>query len=227
MPSPTREGLQALLERRTELFGALKPGRESFARAARSLLDEERSSRPALMAHAVALCPLAGFVDRGKGRVGCLGHPASTGGPDLRDCGSFGALTCEAFRCDATDAPTEEEAALVRDACGDWFLYGLAITDVDLVRACLSAVSVAAGRPLRAGDLRSAGSLRALRCLFALKEISPKVFAARPTTSVALVEERVLGAVGLPVDDEGRARVRDLAGVVAAALAAPEARVAG
>ena len=221
----TRADLAALLKRRTQTFRGLTPTREAFAQSARALLADERSATSGRMVDAVGLCPLAGFLDRDGTLVGCLGHPRSTGGPDLRDCGSFGALTCEAFGCDtARDALSREERELVRDACGDWFLYGLVITDREFVRACLSAARAAAARELR---LSSAAARRCLRPLFLLKEEAPRVFGERGKAVPTSAEERVLLAAGIPFGAEATDKVRALAREAVAALAALEPDVAG
>ncbi len=138
---------------------------EGFREAARRLA----ASEPEPLFPSVRICPLLGWLDTGRTRVGCLAHPA-TGGRDLRDCGAYDARTCETFLCPSHAWLAEEEAAIVDRVCADAHLYGLVVTDVPFVRAALGAVSELVGarverRHVEAGPFRSA-----LRRLLAMKE---------------------------------------------------------
>lgn len=119
---------------------------------------------------AVRICPLLGFLDREETRLGCLAHPAATGGADLRDAGVYDARTCEGFFCPSHSWLSEDEAALAALACGDAYLYGLVVTDVPFLRAALAAAGEAAGTRVELRHLRRPALRRALRALFALKE---------------------------------------------------------
>ena len=168
-----RELLRGQLARRSAIFTPLERSRTAFADAARTLRREEGSDQQRLD-EASPLCALLGFVDAAQTRIGCLGHARVTGGVDLRDCGTYSsATTCEEFSCPAVDAISPGEAELVRDACADWYLYGLVITDVPFVRGCLKLIVAARGGPVPLERLRSPAALSALRSLFALKEELP------------------------------------------------------
>jgi hypothetical protein len=118
----------------------------------------------------VRVCPLLGFLDEGETRVGCLGHPAATGGPDLRDCGTYDAGICETFLCPSHAWLTEEEAALAEATSGDFHLYGLVVTDVPFLRAALGAVADRVGARVELRHLVHPPFRAALRELLALKE---------------------------------------------------------
>jgi hypothetical protein len=117
---------------------------------------------------------MLGFLDAERSRVGCLAHPLVTGGADLRDCGVYNANTCQTFECPSfiwLDAP---QARLVRAACADWYLYGLVITDVELVRGCLRLLADERGGAVDPDALvAKPEALAAVRALFALKETAP------------------------------------------------------
>ena len=161
----TRAAVESRLRERFEAF-VDKPT-EAFAVSARAMAAARRSGEA--VGGALGQCALAGFLDREGRRVGCLGHASVTGGRDCRDLGSFGAFTCEGFRCPSVGAATDDEIALARDG-SDWFLYGLVITDLAFLRECLEAVRAAAGRALAPADLEDPGTCAAVRSLFALKE---------------------------------------------------------
>jgi hypothetical protein len=166
-------------------------------------------SEPDPLFSSVRVCPLLGFLDDAETRVGCLAHPAVTGGPDLRDCGAYAAQTCATFLCASHFWLSEEEASLVADACADAHLYGLTVTDVPFVRATLAAVAERVGARVERGHLVVPAFRRAVRDLFALKELlepgSAGLFGAfRPDAEGEPVPRRIddpaMGREGSPYD---------------------------
>jgi len=162
----SRPAVRADLLRHTRALAGTKPTREAFRAAAAALA----AKAPAPLFPSVRVCPLLGFLDAEGTRVGCLAHPLATGGPDLRDCGAYDRVTCDAFLCPSHAWLSEEEAALAADACGDFYLYGLVVTDVPFLRACLSAVAVAVGARVERRHLDRPSFAAALRRLLAAKE---------------------------------------------------------
>lgn len=158
------------LNRRTETIRALPKEPEAYARAARSLRRWDKD--PLFLP--VRLCPLLGFVDEARARVGCLAHPAVTGGVDLRDCGAYDARTCASFECPSflwLDGP---QVHLVRAACPDWYRYGLVITDVEFVRSSMKLVFDRLGAAIDLETIMAhPAALAATAALFALKETAP------------------------------------------------------
>jgi hypothetical protein len=128
------------------------------------------ATEPPSVFPSVRVCPLLGWLDEGRTRIGCLAHPASTGGVDLRDQGVYDASICESFLCPSHSWLGEDEAELVDFTCGDAWLYGLVVTDVPFVRAALEAVGRMAGTRLERRHLERPAVREALRRLFALKE---------------------------------------------------------
>lgn len=144
----------------------------AWQEAARELLAARRSEP---MFSAVRVCPLLGFLDNERQRVGCLAHPLTTGGVDLRDCGVYRASVCETFTCPSFGWLTDAQARLVRAACADWYLYGLVITDVEFVRGCLRLLEWELAGPARPELLmEQPETLAAVRRLLALKETAPR-----------------------------------------------------
>lgn len=162
----SRGAVAAELARRTRALAVLPRTAAAFREAAAAL----GSGAPPPLFPSVRVCPLLGFLDEGGTRVGCLAHPAATGGVDLRDCGAYDAATCEAFLCPSHSFLSEEEAALAAPGCGDWHLYGLVVTDVPFLRACLSAVAARSGARVERRHLAHPPFRSALRRLLALKE---------------------------------------------------------
>lgn len=167
----TRSAVTKELRRHTDLLSRTPRTKEAYAAAAEHL--KEHQPPPAFSD--VRVCPLLGFLDGGQEqRVGCLAHPKHTGGVDLRDCGVYRAEICEGFECPSHLWLTADEARLIHEACrGDWYLYGLVITDVDFFRAAMKLLARLMGEDVPAARLLADGrpaTWTALRRVLALRE---------------------------------------------------------
>jgi len=163
---PSRAAVRAELARRTDALAPVPRTPEAFRAAAAAL----GADGPEPLFPSVRVCPLLGFLDAARTRVGCLAHPLATGGPDLRDCGVYDASICETFYCPSFSWLSEEEAALAEAACGDFHLYGLVVTDVPFLRAALAAVAARTRASVELRHLDHAPFRAALRRLLATKE---------------------------------------------------------
>jgi hypothetical protein len=162
--------VRALLARRTRALAGVPRTARAFAAAARALAEREEAP----LFPSVRICPLLGFLDDAATRVGCLAHPVATGGPDLRDCGAYDTAICEGFFCPSHAWLSEEEAEIAERACGDFYLYGLVVTDVPFLRAALAGVAALAGTRVEARHLARAPFRAAFRRVLALKaELAP------------------------------------------------------
>ena len=238
----SRAALTRSLRRRTETIRPLPKEAEAYRGAARSLRrwDKDPLFPP------VKLCPLLGFLDEEEKRVGCLAHPLVTGGVDLRDCGAYNASTCASFECPSFLWLNAPQARLVRAACADWYLYGLVITDVELVRGTVKLLEAATGGPVDLDQIIEVpDALEAARRHFRLKEEAPN----RPEDAAIFgrferdehgepasrtIDYGALGATSAPEDDlilclgyapassaelqAARKLVRDSIGAIVAAL---------
>jgi hypothetical protein len=163
----SRAALTSVLDRQTDAARGAPKTREAWRAVAEEL--QRLQSAPAY--REVRVCPLLGFLDGDRSRVGCLAHPLQTGGVDLRDCGVYSARVCQDFECPSFIWLTPDQARLVRAACPDWYLYGLVITDVELVRAALGLVERSLGAAVDPDAIVGCPpALEALRGLFQLKE---------------------------------------------------------
>ena len=153
------------LWRRTRRLARAERTPAAFQEAAAELA----AGGPEPLFPSVKICPLLGFLDAAGTRVGCLAHPLVTGGPDLRACGVYDVVTCEAFLCPSHAFLSEEEAGLA-EAAGDWYLYGLVVTDVPFLRAAVAAVAALTGARLERRHLDHPPFRRAFTALLALKE---------------------------------------------------------
>jgi hypothetical protein len=164
---PSRAAVAELLDRRTAALASVPRTPEAFRAAAARLREEEAAP----LFPSVRVCPLLGWLDAERTRAGCLAHPLATGGADLRDCGAYDAGICASFFCPSHAWLSEDEAALVAQACaGDAYLYGLVVTDVPFLRAALAGVAALTGARVARRHLDGGRFLGALRRLLALKE---------------------------------------------------------
>jgi hypothetical protein len=163
----SRAAVHALLERRTTALAGVPATAEAFRAAVAGLgRDEDPGLFPS-----VRVCPLLGYLDAARTRVGCLAHPLATGGPDLRDSGAYDVGTCDTFFCPSHSWISEGEAELAVAACArDPYLYGLVVTDVPFLRAALAGVASLTGASVLRRHLDDPAFRRAFARLLALKE---------------------------------------------------------
>jgi hypothetical protein len=203
----SRAAVREDLRRNTELVSRIPRTAEAFRAAAAQRTRE----LPEPIFPSVRICPLLGYLDAPGSRIGCLANPRGTGGPDLRACGAYDELTCDAFLCPSHAHLTEEEATLAARASGDFYLYGLVVTDAPFLHAVLDGLEALAGVRPEPQDLEHPAFRRSLASLLSLKEeLSPGsegLFAAfRPAREKQAMPaegpadgppaERVLAALG-------------------------------
>ena len=164
-----RETLRTLLEKRTSFFLSQRPSPEWISFYKKEAKQFETSS---VLCHKIYCCEFLGFVDQARKRVGCLLHPALWG-EDLRDFCFYGKELCSQHLCPSHTYLSEDEKGIVIKVIQDWYLYGLVITDLDLVRESLALIANGIGRSLRVRDVEEPLLKRALGDFFALKENWP------------------------------------------------------
>lgn len=140
----SRDGLLALLERRTQRFAGM-PGRDLDAVLSfrKWVADSEPQQRPFSEFHH---CPYIGLIGENQSRPGCLLHPLGNGGIDLRGISDYGGFACRSYFCPTHNHLSADIKILIRNAARDWFEYGLMITEASLVQAALDATGHAAFR---------------------------------------------------------------------------------
>ena len=79
-------------------------------------------------------CEYLGFLDNAERKVGCLLHPAQNSGLDLRDVSFYGQELCAGHLCPSHHFIPKSQSQILIKIIDDWYLYGLCITDIDLVK---------------------------------------------------------------------------------------------
>ncbi len=162
----SRKALMPLLEKRSAHFFSLGRDPEIFQKAC----AREKLPPDSKLLEEIHNCEFLGFVDGEKKRVGCLLHPSVNEGRDLRDHCFYGKEICAGHFCPSHTHLTRAEQKSVLAALEDWYLYGLVVTDIDLVKEFFQQVQARLGDSLREERLEKRRVREALREFFALKE---------------------------------------------------------
>jgi hypothetical protein len=86
-------------------------------------------------------CEYLGFLGDSEQRVGCLLHPLQNGGKDLRGVSFYGQELCDGHFCPSYYYISQDEKLSLLNIFDDWYLYGLVITDIDLVKSYFKWIS--------------------------------------------------------------------------------------
>jgi hypothetical protein len=133
----SRDSLLERLRKRTALFRQTVKGRADLPRFSEMVRNSEDNSR---IYEVIYCCEYLGFIE-GEGKVGCLLHPMQNDGVDLRDVSFYGRQLCDGHFCPSYHyiSPAEKKALI--NIIDDWHLFGLCVTDIDLVKEYFRLIS--------------------------------------------------------------------------------------
>lgn len=162
----SRSAVQSLLDRRTELFASVVSGGDldSYRRMAGTFNPGPK------LCETIYNCEFLGFVDGQGRRVGCLLHPSLHQGVDLRSRSFYGGELCANHYCIGFGCLTPVEQRAVVLSLDDWYLYGLVVTDIDLVKSFITHAENRLGDSVRCEPLCHERVQETLRDFFRLKE---------------------------------------------------------
>ncbi len=126
----SREALTLRLSARTERFREMVklPGDiESYAEATFAAEDFRKRYE------VIYCCEYLGFLDDGEKKVGCLVHPLQNDGIDMRTGSFYGQEVCAGHLCPSHHFIPRSQQLILLKIIEDWYLYGLCLTDIDLV----------------------------------------------------------------------------------------------
>jgi hypothetical protein len=155
-----------MLKLRTDLFISLveNPDMDEYKRTC-----QEKTSNGKLF-KTVFNCDFLGFVDSEHNKVGCMLHPVVNHGNDLRDFSFYGAKTCSEHFCPSYSCLKTAEQKSVVLSIDDWYLYGLLITDIDLIKEFFRHVENIMGDSIKDEKLKNPAIINTLTDFFLLKE---------------------------------------------------------
>jgi hypothetical protein len=161
-----RPTLTRFLRRRTSLLASF--GEDPDLNLHEKMKDDHPGNPKFL--ETIYNCEFLGFIDLGERRIGCLLHPSLHQGNDQRNHCVYGAELCAGHFCPSYSHLARVEQAAVIAGIDDWYLYGLVITDIDLVKEFFQHVQTRLGDHLRPERLERPEVKRALGEFFQLKE---------------------------------------------------------
>jgi hypothetical protein len=141
----SREHMAKMLGDRTHRFAQVPRTPEGIDGFALQNAQIEFQERPFPQFHH---CPFIGLIGDDRGRVGCLLHPLADGNQevDFRGLSYYGGLACRTYFCPTTHGLAPRYKRIVRAAIDDWHLYGLVVTETDLLSALFHQIEVRLGR---------------------------------------------------------------------------------
>jgi hypothetical protein len=162
----TPEALRDRLRRRTQRFRSDVRSAEDLTVFSQSIRAAEDQSR---RFDVIYCCEYVGFLDQAGRRVGCLLHPVQNGGADMRGISFYGQELCEGHLCPSYHFLSRAEQAILVELLDDWYLYGLCITDIDLVKHYFRLLAECLGETPAADMFRRGATREIVRRFFAFK----------------------------------------------------------
>jgi len=164
----SRENLSAMLTLRNKRFSYTPRTVEAIEAFARETERLESQQRPFARLHH---CPFIGLIGEGPGRVGCLLHPLADGynGVDFRGLSFYGGLACRSYFCMTTKDLAPRWKRILRRVLGHWYVFGLVVTELELLTAIFEHLESRLGRPLDTAMVAGAQPGERLRRLLILK----------------------------------------------------------
>ena len=151
------KSLSEILSRRTEAFSAVSRNSNAILNFKQQIEENEARKRPYPEFHH---CPYIGFIGKQQSRVGCLLHPLAEGnsGVDFRGLSFYGGLACSAYFCPSHRTLKPHYKKILQAAAQNWYLYGLMITEAEMVKTFFEEVERRLQRPLNEKDFPANGS---------------------------------------------------------------------
>jgi len=134
----TKDALTRRLGRRTEQFHLTVGGPDDLTAFSEMIKKEEDQAK---RYEVIYCCEYLGFIDQQRKKVGCLLHPLQNDGIDLRDVSFYGRVLCDGHFCPSYHYIADQEKLALINIIDDWYLYGLCVTDIDLVKEYFRLIS--------------------------------------------------------------------------------------
>ncbi|MFY9399505.1 MAG: hypothetical protein WAR22_14185 [Desulfomonilia bacterium] len=155
----TRESLVQRFRYRSALMAKVRDGRLSLDDY-RDIVRRREDGRRIFKT--IYSCEFVGFIGGAEKRVGCMLHPMTTGGCDLRENSFYGREICDGHFCPSYQKLDPNEVLCVLSTIDDWYLYGTVITDIDFVKTFFRLVQNALGVEIPPEAIETSPELRRL-----------------------------------------------------------------
>ena len=144
---PSRDALTEMLAYRTAEYAKVPREIDAVLAFKERIERSENQERPYPEFHH---CPFIGLIGNNRSRVGCLLHPLAEGseGLDFRGLSYYGTMACRQYFCPThTDVPARFKR-LIRKYAPDWYLYGMIVTDSEMIVNFFSEIEKRLRKPL-------------------------------------------------------------------------------
>jgi len=138
----TKDALTERLRNRTRIFRETVTGAADLKIFSDRIRKVESGEK---LYEVIYCCEYLGFLDDEEKKVGCLLHPLQNNGMDMRDVSFYGKELCDGHFCPSYHFISREEKRSIIRIIDDWYLYGLCITDIDLVKEYFRFISEGIG----------------------------------------------------------------------------------
>ncbi|HDQ03574.1 MAG TPA: hypothetical protein ENN23_03250 [Deltaproteobacteria bacterium] len=162
----TRASLTSRLRRRTKYFRETVKTPADVERYASEIKSSEDLTK---RYEGIYCCEYLGFLDEREKKVGCLLHPQRNEGCDLRDVSFYGRELCAGHLCPSHYFIPDSQVRILLGILDDWYLYGLCITDIDLVKTYFKLLADRIGEELKPEAFASETLVRIARQYFGWK----------------------------------------------------------
>lgn len=165
--------LQELLSYRTRKFAGVRRSANGIYEFQQSIEKRENQRRPFPDFHH---CAFIGLIGAERSRVGCLLHPDADGndGVDYRGMSWYGGMACRSYFCPTHRHLPARVRIAVRETAPDWHLYGLIITEVNMLACVFNEIEYRLNREIQPGDFLDKPEWRqSLARFFQLKLVWP------------------------------------------------------
>ena len=174
-PDSSFTALQKMLSERTRRFARLPRKAQDMIEFGRQVESRQVRNRPLIDFHH---CPFIGLIGGHRQRVGCLLHPLADGnkGIDYRGLSYYGGMACRQYFCPSHRQLAPEVKLIVRRLAGNWYEYGLIVTETALLGTLASEIEKRLSASMSLGSVADSDNLavcRALRELFYVKTSWP------------------------------------------------------
>ncbi|HOC60122.1 MAG: hypothetical protein KBA28_10945 [Syntrophaceae bacterium] len=142
----SRDSLTRRLSTRTKRFREMVKGPDDIARYAEATFAAEDFSK---RYEVIYCCEYLGFLDEEQKKVGCLVHPMQNDGVDMRTGSFYGQEVCAGHICPSHHFIPISQQNILLKMIDDWYLYGLCLTDIDLVVTYFRLVADRLGQELK------------------------------------------------------------------------------
>jgi len=161
---PSFAALTEILTYRTQTFSRLPREIDSILAFKEDIEAREQQKRPFPQFHH---CPYVGLIGRKRSRVGCLLHPMAHGneGIDFRGLSFYGGMACRVYFCPSHYKLPAAFKEIVCEAARDWYVYGMVITETEMLSTFFGEVERQIRRPITKQDVMGNE-----KCLEAVRE---------------------------------------------------------